>query len=137
MASRILNDLLREAGVTAHLGARLDRAGGVDRAGPRLTALRLLDGRSFRGRTFIDATYEGGLLAAAGVSHRTSREANREHGETLNGVRSLPPERTAGLDPFVVPGKPASGLLPGVAPARPDPWARPTPGCRPTPSACA
>jgi len=77
------------------------------------------------------------LLREAGVSHRTGHEANREHGETLNGVRSLPPERTAGLDPFVVPGKPASGLLPGVAPARPDPWARPTPGCRPTPSACA
>ena len=121
VASRILEDLLREAGVKAHLGARLDRAGGVDRNGPRLTALRLLDGRSFRGRTFIDATYEGDLLAAAGVSHRTGREANREYGETLNGVRSLPPERTAGIDPFVEPGHPASGLLPGVAPRAPGP----------------
>ena len=121
VASRILDDLLREAGVKAHLGARLDRAGGVDRNGPRLTALRLLDGRSFRGRTFIDATYEGDLLAAAGVSHRTGREANREYGETLNGVRSLPPERTAGIDPFVEPGHPASGLLPGVAPRAPGP----------------
>jgi hypothetical protein len=128
VASRILTDLLREAGVTAHLGARLDRAGGVDRTGPRLTALRLLDGRSFRGRTFIDATYEGDLLAAAGVSHRNGREANREHGETLNGVRSLPPERTAGIDPFVVPGNPASGLLPGVAPRAPGPEGEADPG---------
>jgi hypothetical protein len=128
VASRILTDLLREAGVTAHLGARLDRAGGVDRTGPRLTALRLLDGRSFRGRTFIDATYEGDLLAAAGVSHRNGREANREHGETLNGVRSLLPERTAGIDPFVEPGHPASGLLPGVAPRAPGPEGEADPG---------
>ena len=65
------------------------------RSGPRLSAITLLDGRTFRGRAFIDATYEGDLLAAAGVRYALGRETNAQYGEKLNGIRFLAPERTA------------------------------------------
>ena len=66
---------------------------------------------------FIDATYEGDLMAKAGVSYAVGREANDRYGETINGVQ----KRLAkfhifkpGVDPYVKPGDPSSGLLPGV-----------------------
>lgn len=119
VASRVLDDLLREARVPVHLRAPLDRGRGVAREGTRITALTLRDGRTFRGRTFLDATYEGDLMAAAGVSYALGREANREYGESLNGIRLTSPEATAGIDPYVRPGDPASGLLPRIAPRPP------------------
>ncbi len=60
-------------------------------------------------RIFIDASYEGDLMAAAGVSYRVGRESQEEFGEELAGVR--PPMEEAPIDPFVEPGNPKSGLL--------------------------
>jgi len=75
------------------------------------------DGSRFRGRVFIDATYEGDLLARAGVSYTVGREANSQYGETVNGIQ--PPARSprsgkfeVAIDPYVVPGQPKSGILP-------------------------
>jgi hypothetical protein len=115
VATKIFEDLLTAAKVPVHLQARLDRTRGVQKTGNRITAITLRDGRTFRGRTFIDLTYEGDLLAAAGASYVVGREANRQYNETLNGIRFLADARTAGLDPYVRPGEPASGLLPRVA----------------------
>ena len=78
-----------------------------------------LDGRTFAGRMFIDATYEGDLLAAAGVRYTLGRESTNTYGETWNGVQTgvlhhrhhfgvLP----TGISPYVIPGDPASGVLP-------------------------
>lgn len=63
-------------------------------------------------RIFIDASYEGELMAKAGVPFRVGRESAEEFGEELGGVRE--PMEKAPLDPFVVPGDPSSGLLPWV-----------------------
>jgi hypothetical protein len=60
-------------------------------------------------RVFIDASYEGDLMAAAGVSYRVGREAAAENDEQYAGVQ--PPMESAPIDPFVEPGNPASGLL--------------------------
>ncbi len=119
VAAKILHELLAEARVPYHLKAQLDRTRGVHRDGTRITAITLVDGRTFRGRTFIDTTYEGDLMAAAGVSYIVGREANRRYHETLNGVRVHPEERTPLIDPFIRPGDRASGLLPRVAPRAP------------------
>jgi hypothetical protein len=64
---------------------------------------------------YIDATYEGDLMAAAGCSFTVGREPNSQYNETFNGV--VTPYNKAGawqVDPYVTPGVPASGLLPGV-----------------------
>ena len=64
-------------------------------------------------RVFIDASYEGDLLAAAGVTYATGREARSQYGESMGGVGNL---KVFDIDPYVTPGDPASGLLPMIDP---------------------
>ena len=76
------------------------------------------DGKTnIRAAMFIDATYEGDLMAAAGVSYAVGREANSVYSETLNGIQTANASGNQlpnGIDPYVTPGQAASGLLPGV-----------------------
>jgi hypothetical protein len=105
--------LHREAYLNRESGVRVEQADG----GPRITAITTLDGKTFRGRMFIDATYEGDLMAAAGVSFTVGRESNAQYGETLNGVqkaRAVSHQFESPVDPYVVPGDPSSGLLPRI-----------------------
>lgn len=117
VAERILGDMLRQAGITVRLScplAETDTA--VERRDGRITAIQCADGTRQAGRMFIDASYEGDLMARAGVSHVIGREANRDHGETMNGIRLAgviaTPERP--IDPWIRPGDPSSGPLPFV-----------------------
>jgi hypothetical protein len=74
-------------------------------------------GNRYLGRRFIDATYEGDLMAMAGVSYRVGREGNAEYGETLNGVQKVRTHNhvfPGRVDPYVVPGNRRSGLVAGV-----------------------
>jgi hypothetical protein len=117
VAEAILRRMLDEAKVPVRLGERLAAKAGVDERGGRIVALRTESGRIFRGKIFLDATYEGDLMAAAGVSFHVGREANDRYGETLNGVQAaiaLKHQFGKRVDPFVIPGKTDSGLLPGV-----------------------
>lgn len=117
VAQAAVDALIAEADVRV-VHARMDRAAGATEVvDQRIVALTLVDGRRVAGRVFLDATYEGDLLAAAGVSYVVGREPNARHGETLNGVqhaRATKHQFPDGIDPFVVAGDPASGLLPGL-----------------------
>jgi hypothetical protein len=89
----------------------------VQKEGARVVAIRMESGRIFRGRMFIDATYEGDLMAKAGVSYTVGREGNDRYGETLNGVQTrlaIHHQFVPGVDPYRRKGDPSSGLLPGV-----------------------
>ncbi len=95
---------------------------GVTKTGPRITAITTESGKVFKGKVFIDATYEGDLMAAAGVSYTVGREANATYKETLSGVQvanSKHHQLVPGVDPYVKPGDPSSGLLPGIDPQGP------------------
>lgn len=108
---------VREHEIPVVRDAWLDRERGVANQGERIVSLTTLDGRTLAGKMFIDATYEGDLLAAAGVSFTTGREANATYGETLNGVqtkRAKSHQFTNKVSPYVVPDDPASGLLPRI-----------------------
>jgi len=70
------------------------------------------DSLRVRAKVFIDASYEGDLMAAAGVSYQVGRESEATYQEDGAGVRQ--PVEAAPIDPWVVPGEPASGLLPLV-----------------------
>ena len=88
----------------------------------RIKSIQLLDGRVFEGRMFIDATYEGDLMAAAGVTYIVGRESNDTYGETLDGVQTqnaIYHQFHLPVDPFVEKGKQESGLLPGINPDGP------------------
>jgi hypothetical protein len=66
---------------------------------------------------FIDATYEGDLMAAAGVTYTTGREPNSMYDETLNGVQvanARSHQFMNDISAYVVPGDPDSGLLPRI-----------------------
>lgn len=115
-AEAVFEALIREYDIPVHRDHWLDREDGVAMDGKRITAITTLNGKTFRGKMFIDATYEGDLLAAAGVSYTVGRESNQTYGETLNG--NQPGRRshqfTKDVDPYVVPGDPSSGLLPRI-----------------------
>lgn len=117
VAEQIMRTFVQEAGVTLVHGERLDLQNGVIRNATRIVGIRMESGRQFRGQCFIDATYEGDLMAVAGVSFHVGREASSLYDEPLNGVRTdqakyhqLQPH----VDPYIIPGEPSSGLLPGV-----------------------
>jgi hypothetical protein len=91
----------------------------VRKEGGRIVSLTMESGRTFVGRMFIDATYEGDLMARAGVTYVTGREGNATYGETLNGILPSGPAVFGKISPYVVPGDRGSGLLPRVDPRPP------------------
>ncbi len=113
MAESIFHDMLRDAGVDVYFEQRLVHA---DVQSNRIKQVRMENGAVFTAGMFIDATYEGDLMAKAGVSYAVGREPNTQYRETLNGIHFGHPSHNfkAWVDPYVIPGDPASGLLPGV-----------------------
>ena len=92
----------------------LDRERGVEISNGVIRAISTLSGNRYEGKMFLDCTYEGDLMAAAGVSYFVGREANSVYGETLSGVqtRAARSHQFKGkIDPFVIEGDPSSGLL--------------------------
>ncbi len=106
--------MLKQAGVEVFLLSHLDR---VRKDGARIVAITMENGLEVQAKQYIDATYEGDLLARAGVSWTAGREGISIYGESLNGIRT---PGTGGhnyrtsIDPFREPGNPASGLLPRI-----------------------
>jgi hypothetical protein len=105
--------MLEADGVRLFREHRLKR---IEKSGDRITLVETENGNRFRAKMFIDATYEGDLLAMAGVSYTVGREANTTYSESLNGVArwSKAHNFRFPVDPFRTPGEPASGLLAGI-----------------------
>lgn len=118
IAERILREMLAEAKVELIEGERLDRAKGVKLDGKRIVSIAMESGKTFEGRMFIDATYEGDLMAAAKVSYAVGREPNAKYDETLNGIARAWNKHnhrfSVKVDPYMKPGDPSSGLLHGI-----------------------
>ncbi|SHN15837.1 FAD dependent oxidoreductase [Cyclobacterium lianum] len=130
-ALHVFGEMIRkENGIDIVYGERLDRKMGVKMDNQIITSLTMESGKHYHGKVYIDATYEGDLMAAAGVSYTTGREANSQYGESLNGVQANAygvtlrgkPARNGrnhnfvdGVDPYIVPGNPDSGLLPYIS----------------------
>jgi hypothetical protein len=118
-ATEIYDAMLKEVAgkVTVVFGERLDLKKGVIKDGAKITKILMESGREFTAPMFIDATYEGDLMAKAGVRYHVGREANKVYGEIINGVqvaRTIHHQFTKNVDPYVKPGDPASGLLKGI-----------------------
>ena len=125
VAEKVFEDFVKEYQIPVHRNEWLNRATGVARQDGRITSLTTLSGRTYTGRMFIDATYEGDLMAAAGVSYHVGREAQATYGEKWNGVQiGILHHRhhfgvlKAPISPYVTPGDPKSGLLPRISAAR-------------------
>ena len=134
VAQAAVDGLVKDSGLEVVRGEQLDRSpGGVTKQGNRIVSFRTLSGQVFAAKVFIDASYVGDLMAAAGVSYAVGREPNALHGETLNGMQrgdDKPRKHYTqkdkdhfikDVDPYVKPGDQASGLLPFVFAADPKP----------------
>jgi hypothetical protein len=113
VAEDVFFEMVNEAKVELYLNQRL---AGIKKEGARIREITMEGGKSFRAEIFIDATYEGDLMARAGVSYTIGREANSTYGETLNGVRAETPKHQflVPVDPYVKPGDSTSGILPFI-----------------------
>ena len=89
VAEGILQDMLREAKVPVEFGQRLDRANGVKLDGKRIVSVTTAAGKTFAGKVFMDATYEGDLMAAAGVSYTVGREPNNPVNRALSTWKEI------------------------------------------------
>lgn len=122
VAERTFRQMIEEAKVPVVYG-RLDLDGGVLKRGDRIVGIRTTDRNIYSAITFIDATYEGDLMAGAGVSFTTGRESNSKYGETMNGNqmgRAIKNQIPKGVSPYRKKDNPKSGLLPGIEPATTD-----------------
>ncbi len=128
-ALKVYHQMLAGEKVDIVYGERLNRECGVIKEEARIVSIEMESGAKYTGKMFIDATYEGDLMATTGVSYSVGRESNSEYGETLNGVQANRINRTLkwtlsknahnhnfidGVDPYVIKGDPGSGLLPYI-----------------------
>lgn len=120
VAEQVFEAFIAENKISVFRDEWLDRSSGVIKQNQKIESIKTLSGKTFSGKMFIDATYEGDLMAAAGVSYHVGREANSVYNETWNGVQ--PEARHHGhffknkIDPYKTPGKHESGLLYGISP---------------------
>ncbi|RAJ97468.1 FAD dependent oxidoreductase [Larkinella arboricola] len=123
-AEQVFEDFVKEYKLTIHRDEWLDRSPkGITKKDGKIQSFRTLSGTVYQGAMFIDATYEGDLMAAAGVSYHVGREANQVYNETWNGVQTEVFQHghyfKANVSPYKVPGDPSSGLLPEVSADQP------------------
>ena len=128
VGKKVFEQMIAAAGVTVAFNEKLDRTSGkgVTIDGRRITTITTLSGKTYRGKMFIDATYVGDLMAAAGVTFTVGREPESQYGEDMAGVRrgDTSPRVHYGqrdkdhfvkeVDPYVKLGDPNSGLLPHI-----------------------
>ena len=129
VAENVFEDFVHEYEIEVVRDAWLDRSSsGVTVVDGRITAFRTLDGTVYHGKIFMDATYEGDLIAAAGIDYHVGRESQATYGEEWNGVQTgvlhhrhhfdaIPDQKR--IDPYVIPGNPSSGVLPRISAAPP------------------
>ncbi len=128
-ALKVYHQMLSKEKIDIVYGERLNRESGVTKKGNQIESIEMDNGAKYTGKMFIDATYEGDLMAAAEISYRIGRESNSEYGETLNGVQANKISATLKwtlsrnaynhnfidrVDPYIVKGDPKSGLLPYI-----------------------
>ncbi|MGS2763005.1 FAD-dependent oxidoreductase [Sinomicrobium sp. M5D2P9] len=124
IAEQVFEDFIKEHEITVYREEYLNRETGVEKTGDRINTITTESGLKFKAKVFIDATYEGDLMASAGVSYTVGRESCDTYKEQWNGIQ---PEvfhhshhfGNFGISPYKVPGNPESGLLKGISPEAP------------------
>ena len=122
VAEKVYEEWVKESKIRIVRNAWLDREKGVTKNGENITSIRTLDGKTYAAKIFMDATYEGDLMAAAGVAYHVGRESTKTYGEEWNGVQTgvLHHRHHFGavktpISPYVIPGDPKSGVLPRIS----------------------
>jgi len=118
-AEKVFESLISEHEIPVYREEYLDREKGISMIEGVIQSIITLSGLSFHGEVFIDATYEGDLMALAGVSYTVGREANALYDEEWNGVQTGVLHHghhfKSDISPYVVPGDASSGVLPRIS----------------------
>ncbi|WP_149274864.1 FAD-dependent oxidoreductase [Pareuzebyella sediminis] len=119
VAEKVYEALIAEYDIQVERDAWLDRHKGVELQDGKIISISTLNGKTYFGKVFLDATYEGDLMAAAGVSYHVGRESSEVYGEEWNGVQVGVLHHDhyfkSDISPYIIPGDPSSGLLPRVS----------------------
>jgi hypothetical protein len=116
---KIFQDWIAEYELDIILNERLDLSDGVTMEDQRITEIHMESGKTYSAKMFIDATYEGDLMALSNISYTLGRESNEKYNENLNGVQTkyaIHHQFPDGVSPYVVEGDSTSGLLPNINP---------------------
>ncbi|WP_430972079.1 FAD-dependent oxidoreductase [Sunxiuqinia rutila] len=119
VAEQVFEDFVKENNLTVYRDEWLDRENGVNKDGQQIISFKTLSGKTFKGKVFIDATYEGDLMAEAGVSYHVGRESKDTYNERWNGVQTGVLHHQhwfkANISPYKIPDDPNSGVLPRIS----------------------
>ncbi|MHA7109668.1 FAD-dependent oxidoreductase [Sunxiuqinia elliptica] len=119
VAEQVFEDFVKENNLTVYRDEWLDRENGVSKDGQQIISFKTLSGKTFKGKVFIDATYEGDLMAEAGVSYHVGRESKDTYNEQWNGVQTGVLHHQhwfkANISPYKIPDDPSSGVLPRIS----------------------
>ena len=120
IAEKVFEDFINDFKIRVYRDQWLDRAGGVEKANGEIVSITMLSGQTYEGEVFIDATYEGDLMAATGVSYHVGREDNSVYNEQWNGIQVgvLHHGHHFGelnISPYVVWDDPSGGVLPRIS----------------------
>ena len=119
VAEKVFGDFVAENNITVLRNEWLDRQNGVVKKEGKIVSFTTLSGKTFTGRIFMDATYEGDLMASAGVSYHVGRESMDQYNEQWNGVQTGVLHHAhffkSKISPYVVPGDSSSGVLPLIS----------------------
>ncbi|MFK5973116.1 MAG: FAD-dependent oxidoreductase [Flavobacteriaceae bacterium] len=117
-ALKVFQKMIVDTKINMVYNERLNMTSGVLKNRNRITAIVMESGKQYKGKIFIDATYEGDLMALSGVSYTVGRESNSQYAENLNGVETALAKHhqfSNGVDPYLRRGDPNSGLLPNIS----------------------
>ncbi len=118
IAEEVFEDFIAENQIEMYRNEWLDRENGVIVENGKIISFKTLSGKTFSGKIFIDATYEGDLMAAAGVSYHVGRESTDTYSEKWNGVQTGVFHHQhwfhSDISAYKIPGDPESGLLPRI-----------------------
>ncbi|WP_372772877.1 FAD-dependent oxidoreductase [Mangrovibacterium sp.] len=120
VAEQIFEEFVAQNSITILRDEWLDRENGVEVVDGKIKSITMLSGKKFEAEIFMDATYEGDLMAAAGVNYHVGREANSVYNETWNGVQKGVYHHShnfqqLNISPYVIPGDSTSGVLPRIS----------------------
>ena len=119
VAERVFEDFIEDNDISVYRDEWLDRENGIEKEDGKIVSITSLSGKKFAGKMFIDATYEGDLMAAAGVSYHVGRESNDTYNENWNGVQTGVLHHhhwfEPGISPYKIPDDPDSGVLPRIS----------------------
>ena len=119
-AEKVFEDFVKEYNIKVYRNEWLDRsANGIIKTNGSIQSIKTLSGNVYKGEMFIDATYEGDLMALAGVSYHVGREANSVYGDKWNGVQAgifhHGHHFKSKISPYKIVGDASSGLLPEIS----------------------